>query len=183
VRAQACEPSYPTICLPPGVDVDCDDIPQWGNFEVRGDDPFRLDGNDDDGIGCEGNTNGLPSDPSLVTTTVPTTAPPTTAAPTTAPPITPAPQVAGTTQTRPATALPVTGGESRTVVLLGVLALTGGLALLGTGGYATRMVTARPGGGFTLTLTNPFGEHVVFRVTSRSKFGRLATWWSRRRRR
>ena len=172
VRAQQCEPSYPGICVPPGPDVDCAEIDDR-NFSVPGDDPFGFD-RDGNGIGCE--DDSVPA-----TTAPPTTAPPTTPAPTTAPPPTPAPQVAGTTQTRPATALPVTGGESRTLLLLGVLALGAGIGLIGTGGYATRVVTVRPGGGFTLTLTNPFGEQVLYRVTSRSRFGRLATWWSRRR--
>ena len=47
-----CEPSYPTLCLRPGVDVDCGEIPHR-NFPVLPPDPFRLDGNDNDGIGCE----------------------------------------------------------------------------------------------------------------------------------
>ena len=48
-----CEPSYPTLCLTPGVDVDCGEIPQHKNFTVLPPDPFRLDGNDNDGLGCE----------------------------------------------------------------------------------------------------------------------------------
>lgn len=47
-----CEPAYPSICLTPGVDVDCSEIP-YRNFTVLPPDPFRLDGRDNDGIGCE----------------------------------------------------------------------------------------------------------------------------------
>lgn len=49
---QSCDPSYPTICIPPGVaDLDCDEIP-YRRFQVVGADPHRFDG-DHDGIGCE----------------------------------------------------------------------------------------------------------------------------------
>lgn len=50
---QGCHPSYPTICLPVGQDVDCPQIPQYRNFTVLSPDPYRLDGSDNDGIGCE----------------------------------------------------------------------------------------------------------------------------------
>jgi hypothetical protein len=46
-----CEPSYPTVCLPRGHDVDCGEI-SARRFEVLAPDPYRLDGNHD-GIGCE----------------------------------------------------------------------------------------------------------------------------------
>lgn len=47
-----CDPSYPTVCIPPPPpDLDCGDI-SYENFTVRGADPHRFDG-DDDGIGCE----------------------------------------------------------------------------------------------------------------------------------
>lgn len=47
-----CDPSYPDVCIPPPPpDLDCGDIPHR-NIRVIGDDPHRLDGNDD-GIGCE----------------------------------------------------------------------------------------------------------------------------------
>lgn len=47
-----CDPSYPTLCIPPGAfDLDCPEIPQR-RFPVRGADPHRFDG-DNDGIGCE----------------------------------------------------------------------------------------------------------------------------------
>ncbi len=50
--AADCDPSYPTICIPPGIDdLDCPDIPHR-RFEVRPPDPHRFDG-DHDGIGCE----------------------------------------------------------------------------------------------------------------------------------
>jgi hypothetical protein len=49
----ACEPAYPTLCIPPGSpDLDCPDI-DARRFPVVGADPHRFDG-DSDGIGCEG---------------------------------------------------------------------------------------------------------------------------------
>ncbi|MDQ3823569.1 MAG: nuclease, partial [Actinomycetota bacterium] len=48
-----CSPSYPTVCIPPPPpDLDCADIP-FRNFPVLPPDPHRLDGNDNDGVGCE----------------------------------------------------------------------------------------------------------------------------------
>jgi len=48
-----CDPAYPTVCIPPGPpDLDCGDIP-FRRFKVLPPDPHRLDGNDNDGIGCE----------------------------------------------------------------------------------------------------------------------------------
>ncbi len=47
-----CDPSYPTVCIPPPPpDLDCGDIP-YRRFAVVGSDPHRFDG-DDDGVGCE----------------------------------------------------------------------------------------------------------------------------------
>jgi micrococcal nuclease len=47
-----CDPSYPTVCIPPRPpDLDCGDI-EFRGFEVRPPDPHRFDG-DHDGIGCE----------------------------------------------------------------------------------------------------------------------------------
>jgi hypothetical protein len=47
-----CDPSYPTLCIPPNApDLDCDDVPK-DNFPVRGRDPHGFDG-EGDGIGCE----------------------------------------------------------------------------------------------------------------------------------
>jgi len=47
-----CDPSYPTVCIPPyPPDVDCDDVP-YDDFKVVGSDPHGFDG-DRDGIGCE----------------------------------------------------------------------------------------------------------------------------------
>jgi len=47
-----CDPSYPTVCIPPPPpDLDCSDIP-YRRFEVRPPDPHRFD-TDGDGIGCE----------------------------------------------------------------------------------------------------------------------------------
>ena len=45
-----CHPSY-SPCLPVGADLDCDDV--TGPIAITGDDPYRLDGDDQDGIGCE----------------------------------------------------------------------------------------------------------------------------------
>jgi hypothetical protein len=48
----ACDPSYPTHCIPVGVaDLDCADVGAK-NFPVRGPDPHRFDV-DHDGRGCE----------------------------------------------------------------------------------------------------------------------------------
>ena len=48
----SCDPSYPTVCIPPPPpDLDCSDVP-YRRFEVLPPDPHRLDG-DRNGIGCE----------------------------------------------------------------------------------------------------------------------------------
>jgi micrococcal nuclease len=48
-----CDPSYPTVCIPPPPpDLDCKDVP-YTNFVVRPPDAHRFDGNGD-GRGCEG---------------------------------------------------------------------------------------------------------------------------------
>ena len=48
----SCDPSYPTVCIPPPPpDLDCGDVP-FRNFKVVGADPHRFDGNHD-GVGCE----------------------------------------------------------------------------------------------------------------------------------
>ena len=47
-----CDPSYPTVCIPPPPpDLNCPDI-SHRNFQVIGNDPHGFDV-DDDGIGCE----------------------------------------------------------------------------------------------------------------------------------
>ena len=47
-----CDPSYPTVCIPPPPpDLNCDDIP-YRDFTVLPPDPHNFDG-DHDGIGCE----------------------------------------------------------------------------------------------------------------------------------
>ena len=47
-----CDPSYPTVCIPPSPpDLDCADIPHR-RFAVRPPDPHRFDG-EGDGVGCE----------------------------------------------------------------------------------------------------------------------------------
>lgn len=48
-----CDPSYPTVCIPPPPpDLDCKDITHR-RFQVLPPDPHRFDGNGD-GVGCEG---------------------------------------------------------------------------------------------------------------------------------
>lgn len=48
-----CDPSYPTVCIPPPPpDLDCKDI-TYRNFKVLSPDPHNFDGKDKDGIGCE----------------------------------------------------------------------------------------------------------------------------------
>lgn len=50
--AGQCDPSYPTVCIPPPPpDLDCRDI-AYRNFPVRSPDPHHLDGGGD-GRGCE----------------------------------------------------------------------------------------------------------------------------------
>jgi hypothetical protein len=50
--ASSCDPSYPTVCIPPAPpDLDCGQIPHR-DFAVRGADPHGFDGNQD-GVGCE----------------------------------------------------------------------------------------------------------------------------------
>ena len=47
-----CDPSYPTVCIPPPPpDLNCGDIP-YRNFTVLPPDPHHFDGNKD-GVGCE----------------------------------------------------------------------------------------------------------------------------------
>ena len=47
-----CDPSYPTVCIPPPPpDLDCGDIP-YRRFHVRPPDPHHFDGGGD-GVGCE----------------------------------------------------------------------------------------------------------------------------------
>jgi micrococcal nuclease len=51
-QAGNCDPSYPTVCIPPTPpDLDCGDI-SYRRFTVLPPDPHRFDG-DHDGIGCE----------------------------------------------------------------------------------------------------------------------------------
>ncbi len=51
-RTGNCDPSYPTVCIPPPPpDLDCADIP-YRRFTVLPPDPHRFDG-DHDGLGCE----------------------------------------------------------------------------------------------------------------------------------
>jgi len=51
--ASGCDPSYPTVCIPPPPpDLDCGDI-SYTNFTVLPPDPHHFDGNHN-GVGCEG---------------------------------------------------------------------------------------------------------------------------------
>lgn len=51
--AAACDPAYPTLCIPPGAaDLDCGDIAER-RFPVLPPDPHGFDGGDGDGVGCE----------------------------------------------------------------------------------------------------------------------------------
>jgi len=51
--ARNCDPSYPTVCIPPGPpDLDCGQI-SHRNFKVLPPDPHRFDGSPKNGIGCE----------------------------------------------------------------------------------------------------------------------------------
>jgi len=50
--AGRCDPSYPTVCIPPPPpDLDCRDVP-YRNFRVLPPDPHHFDGGGD-GVGCE----------------------------------------------------------------------------------------------------------------------------------
>ena len=50
--SRRCDPSYPTVCIPPPPpDLDCKDIP-YRRFRVLPPDPHGFDA-DHDGIGCE----------------------------------------------------------------------------------------------------------------------------------
>lgn len=145
--------------------MNCGDIPQWGNFRVLEPDPFELDGNDNDGIGCESNASGSPTDPNVVSTvpaTVPTTSPPVTVPPTTAPV-----EVGGVTQTQQSGALPVTGAPSTVLGVIGVVVMALGVVVIATRGRLDNPLTGRLRGGFTFTTTNRRGEQVSYRVTSR----------------
>lgn len=47
-----CDPNYAGACVPPyPPDVDCDDV--GTSVTIVGNDPHGLDGNDNDGLGCE----------------------------------------------------------------------------------------------------------------------------------
>lgn len=51
-RGAGCDPSYPTVCIPPfPPDLDCGEIP-FRRFRVVGSDPHGFD-RDRDGVGCE----------------------------------------------------------------------------------------------------------------------------------
>ncbi len=48
-----CHPAYSSPCLPITSDLNCPDIEQLVKLRDKNVDPYRLDGNDNDGIGCE----------------------------------------------------------------------------------------------------------------------------------
>ena len=61
-KQNKCDPSYPTVCIPPYLpDLDCSDIP-YTNFMVLQPDPHRFDA-DKDGIGCEQSSSNTPIPP------------------------------------------------------------------------------------------------------------------------
>ena len=67
-----CDPSYPTICIPPGSpDINCPAVP-YGNFIVLPPDPHNFDG-DLDGFGCENNSG--PSSANIAAPVQPTAIP------------------------------------------------------------------------------------------------------------
>lgn len=150
--AQQCDPNYPNICLTPGVEVDCIDIPEYGNFVVLPGDPFGLD-DDGDGFGCEANTTGVSADGGIPATTAPTTTTPV--------------AVAGATAA-PTTTLPVTGTASTLLAVLGFVVLAIGFGLIMTRDHLANPFTGRLRGGFTVTTVNRHGEVVSYRVTSRT---------------
>lgn len=51
-----CDPHYPTVCIQPFIlgDVNCPQVP-YSSFTVLPPDPHDLDGNNNNGIGCENN--------------------------------------------------------------------------------------------------------------------------------
>lgn len=52
-RSGKCDPSYPTVCIPPAPpDLDCGEI-EFRRFKVLPPDPHGFDGRDNDGVGCE----------------------------------------------------------------------------------------------------------------------------------
>ncbi len=52
IAGGTCDPSYPSVCIPPPPpDLDCADVP-FHDFPVRPPDPHRFDG-EGDGRGCE----------------------------------------------------------------------------------------------------------------------------------
>ena len=50
--ANQCHPAY-VECLPVVGDLDCPEIGHLVHLRSIGTDPYRLDGSDDDGLGCE----------------------------------------------------------------------------------------------------------------------------------
>ena len=52
-RSGKCDPSYPTVCIPPAPpDLNCGEI-SFRRFTVLPPDPHGFDGRDNDGVGCE----------------------------------------------------------------------------------------------------------------------------------
>jgi hypothetical protein len=143
---QECLPNYPDLCLPPGQDVNCEDIDS-ANFTVIGGDPYGLDNGGVPGVACEDGPAASAATP------VPTTPPS---------------QVAGAGATAaPQTAtLPVTGARSTLLAVLGFVVLALGMAFISMGGHLANPLTGRLRGGFTYTHTNSAGQVLVQRVTT-----------------
>lgn len=147
--AQSCDPAYPDFCIPPPPpDLDCGEI-AYSDFTVLEPDPHGLDGNDQDGRGCE--NNGQPhyqptATPTLTNTPTPTATATATATATNTPIATAtSPATATSTSTSPATVAataaatpnpPATGtgtssGGGSHVALFALA----GLAIIGAAGF------------------------------------------------
>jgi hypothetical protein len=143
---QECLPNYPDFCIPPGQDVNCEDI-DAANFTVIGGDPYGLDNGGVEGVACE----DVPA--ATAVTPVPTTPPSQVAGA----------GAAGAAQT---TTLPVTGARSTMLAVLGFVVLALGVAFISIGGHLANPLTGRLRGGFTYTHTNSAGQVIVQRVTT-----------------
>ena len=143
---QECLPNYPDFCIPPGQDVNCEDI-DAANFTVIGDDPYGLDGGGVPGVACE-------DGPAASAVTPVPTIPPSQVA------------GAGATAAPQTTTLPVTGTRSTVLAVLGLVVLALGMAFISVGGHLSNPLTGRLRGGFTYTHTNSSGQVIVQRVTT-----------------
>jgi hypothetical protein len=149
-----CLPNYPTVCVPLGPDLDCDDIDAT-DFPVNGSDPFRLD-DDGDGAACERPAADPPA------TNGPAAAPPPTAAPGPPPSVAGAAQVPGGSPN--STRLAATG-VSTDRSLVAVALLLSGLALVAAAGVVGDPTRGRRGG-FTVVSIDRNGTTFVNHVTA-----------------